>query len=82
MKILNLYAGLGGNRKLWIGAEITAVENDPRIAAVYSRLYPEDTVIIGDAHQYLLENYSEFDFIWSSPPVKHTQKWRKRLDIS
>lgn len=69
MKILNLYAGIGGNRKLW-GDEhdITAVELDPAIAAVYQELYPNDTVIVADAHQYLLEHYKEFDFIWSSPP--------------
>lgn len=68
MKILNLYAGLGGNRKNWADCEVTAVENDPRIAAVYSRLHPNDTVIVGDAHEYLRENFREFDFIWSSPP--------------
>ncbi|TFD96703.1 DNA cytosine methyltransferase [Dysgonomonas capnocytophagoides] len=69
MKILNLYAGIGGNRKLW-GDEhdITAVEFDERIAAIYQDLYPNDTVIVGDAHQYLLDHYSEFDFIWASPP--------------
>lgn len=71
MKIaLNLYAGLGGNRKLWTGIHVTAVENDPRIAAVYRRLYPEDTVIEGDAHAYLLANVDRFDFIWSSPPCQ------------
>lgn len=69
MKILNLYAGIGGNRKLW-GDEhqVTAVEIDPEIAAVYQQLYPNDTVIVTDAHQYLLDHYKEFDFIWSSPP--------------
>lgn len=69
MTVLNLYAGVGGNRKLW-SAEVTAVENDPRIAAVYSRLYPHDEVIVGDAHQYLLDHFSEFDFIWTSPPCQ------------
>jgi DNA (cytosine-5)-methyltransferase 1 len=68
MKVLNLYAGLGGNRKLWTNVEVTAVELDPRIAAVYQRLNPEDTVVVGDAHQYLLDHYDEYDFIWSSPP--------------
>jgi DNA (cytosine-5)-methyltransferase 1 len=69
VKILNLYAGIGGNRKLW-GDEydITSVEIDPGIAAVYADLYPNDTVIVGDAHQYLLDHFQEFDFIWSSPP--------------
>jgi len=69
MKVLNLYAGLGGNRKLWKNCQVTAVENDPRIAAVYQRLYPDDTVIVGDAHAYLLEHYSEFSRIWTSPPL-------------
>ena len=30
--------------------------------------FPDDTMIVGDAHQYLLDHYKEFDFIWSSPP--------------
>lgn len=74
MKVLNLYAGIGGNRKLWGGYEVTAVELDPDIAAVYQALYPEDTVIVADAHQYLLDHYQEYDFIWSSPPCPtHSQ---------
>lgn len=69
MKILNLYAGIGGNRKLWGGSHnVVAVENDPAIAKVYADLYPDDTVIVDDAHQYLIDHYTEFDFIWSSPP--------------
>jgi hypothetical protein len=35
IKILNLYAGLGGNRKLWKNVEVTAVENNPEIAKIY-----------------------------------------------
>lgn len=71
MKVLNLYAGVGGNRKLW-GAEntVVAVEAEPKIAAVYARQHPNDEVIIGDAHEYLRENYADFDFIWSSPPCQ------------
>jgi len=68
MRVLNLYAGVGGNRKFWYGVEVTAVELEPKIAAVYQRLYPDDTVIVGDAHSYLLENFDRFDFIWTSPP--------------
>ena len=68
MKVLNLYAGIGGNRKLWEGVEVTAVEWDKATAEVYADYFPNDTVIVGDAHQYLLDNYKEFDFIWSSPP--------------
>jgi len=69
MKILNLYAGIGGNRKLWGDEhEITAVEYNSEIAKIYQDFFPNDKVIVTDAHQYLLEHYKEFDFIWSSPP--------------
>ena len=69
MKILNLYSGIGGNRKLW-GDEhdITAIEYKPEIAKIYQEFFPNDKVIVDDAHQYLLQHYKEFDFIWSSPP--------------
>ena len=69
MKILNLYAGIGGNRKLWGEEhEVTAVEINPQIAEIYKSNFPNDMVIITDAHEYLLNHYKEFDFIWSSPP--------------
>lgn len=68
MKVLNLYACLGGNRLLWDNCEVTAVELDPEAARLYQERFPNDTVIIADAHQYLLDHYKEFDFIWSSPP--------------
>ena len=69
MKILNLYSGIGGNRKLWKDKyEITSVEYNEEIAEVYKSFFPNDTVVVGDAHQYLLDHYKEFDFIWSSPP--------------
>ena len=69
MKILNLYACLGGNRYKWGDEyEITAVELNEEIAMMYKERFPNDTVIVADAHQYLLDHYKEFDFIWSSPP--------------
>ena len=68
MKVLNLYACLGGNRLLWDNCEVTAVELDSELARLYKERFPNDTVIVADAHQYLLEHYKEFDFIWSSPP--------------
>ncbi len=69
MKILNLYACLGGNRYKW-GEEhdITAVEWDEELARLYKERFPNDKVIVADAHQYLLDHYKEYDFIWSSPP--------------
>jgi len=68
MKVLNLYAGIGGNRKLWEDVEVTAVEIDPKIAEIYQDFFPDDIVVVGDAHQYLLDHCKEFDFVWSSPP--------------
>lgn len=69
MKILNLYAGIGGNRKLWGDEhEVTAVEYDQATADVYKSYFPNDIVIVADAHEYLLKNYMNYDFIWASPP--------------
>jgi len=72
MKILNLYACLGGNRYKWnevkSDIEVTAVELDTEAARLYQERFPNDKVIVADAHQYLLDHYKEFDFIWSSPP--------------
>ena len=74
MKVLNLYAGIGGNRLLWKDVDVTAIEIDEDIAEVYAELFPEDKVIVADAHKYLLENMNDFDFIWSSPPCpSHSQ---------
>lgn len=78
MKILNLYAGIGGNRKLWGNKhEITAVELNSSIASCYKDLYPNDEVVIGDAHDFLLNHYYEFDFIWASPPCQSHSRLRK-----
>lgn len=74
MKILNAYAGLGGNRKLWEGHQVVAIESNPKIAAVYKKLYPDDEVIVCDAHEYIRENFSKFDVIWCSPPCQTHSK--------
>ena len=77
-KVLNLYAGIGGNRKLWgCEYEVTAIEYDPKIAAVYQKLYPDDAVVVADAHEYLREHYEEFDIIWSSPPCQKNSRMVK-----
>ena len=68
MKVLNLYACLGGNRLLWDNCQVTAVELDSELARLYQERFPNDIVIVTDAHQYLLDHYKKFDFIWSSPP--------------
>lgn len=84
-KILNLYACLGGNRYKWdevaqekgIEIEVTAVELDEEAARLYQERFPNDIVIVADAHQYLLDHYKEFDFIWSSPPCPTHSKMKK-----
>lgn len=89
-KVLNLYACLGGNRYKWdesakedgIEIQVTAVEMDTELAKLYQERFPNDVVIVADAHQYLLDHYKEFDFIWSSPPcpshsrIRWKSKWR------
>ena len=82
MKILNLYAGIGGNRKLWGDEhEITAIEYDADIAKVYADHFPNDKVIVADAHEYLLEHHDEFDFIWSSPPCQSHSSFRQNIGV-
>jgi len=68
IRVLNLYACLGGNRYKWTNCDVTAVELDPELARMYQERFPNDKVIVADAHQYLLDHFKEFDFIWSSPP--------------
>ena len=78
-KILNLFACLGGNRYKWDECgdiQVTAVEWDVELARLYQERFPNDKVIIADAHQYLLDHYKEFDFIWSSPPCPSHSKAR------
>ena len=77
MKILNLYAGIGGNRKLWgSNLDVTAIEYDKSIAKVY-----KDNVIVCDAHEYLLNNFEKFDFIWSSPPCQTHSSFRQNICV-
>ena len=89
MKILNLYACLGGNRYKWNEVkndiEVTAVELDVELAKLYQERFPNDKVIVADAHQYLLDHYKEYDFIWSSPPCpthssfQHSMKTKRKM---
>tara|TARA_R100001443_G_scaffold59735_1_gene70033 strand:+ start:1548 stop:2201 length:654 start_codon:yes stop_codon:yes gene_type:complete len=80
MRILNLYACLGGNRYKWNEVkediEVTAIELDEELARLYQERFPNDKVIVADAHQYLLDHHKEFDFIWSSPPCPTHSKMK------
>ena len=74
IRVCNLFAGIGGNRKNWTDVEVTAVELDENIAAIYQDFFPNDKVIIGDAEDFLRKHYKDFDFIWASPPCQsHSQ---------
>lgn len=79
IKVLNLYACLGGNRYKWdevTDIEVTAVELDHEAARLYQERFPSDKVVVADAHQYLLDHFNEFEFIWSSPPCPSHSKAR------
>lgn len=77
LRVLNLYSGLGGNRKNWSNVTVTAVEMEPDIAEVYKTQFPNDKVVIGDAHQYLLDHADDFDFVWTSPPCQTHSRMMK-----
>ena len=81
LKVLNTYAGIGGNRAKWRGVEVTAVEIDPDIASIYKSHFPEDTVIVGDAHEYLINHFDEFEFVWASPPCPTHSSFRANIHV-
>ena len=82
LRILNLFGGIGGNRKFWnktnlnlnlnlnLELEITTVESDRKIAETYKKLYPTDKIIVTDAYVFLQDNFDKYDFIWASPPCQ------------
>lgn len=82
IKILNLYAGIGGNRMLWENVKVTNIEINPKIAKILQEFYPKDKIIVDDAHDYLLKHHKEFDFIWSSPPCPTHSRIRKNVSVS
>lgn len=81
VKMLLLYAGVGGCRELWDGCDVTAVEIDSDIASVYQTIYPQDQVVVDDAHRYLWKNYKNFDAVWSSPPCVTHGQYRHRIGV-
>jgi len=81
-KILNLYAGIGGNRRFWPDeCEIKHVEYNEKIAEALRKIHPDDEVIVGDAHEFLLNNFQDYDFIWSSPPCPTHSRMRKNIAV-
>ena len=77
MKILNAFAGHGGNRELWTDSQdqITAIEKNKLIADGYQERYPDDEVIVECAYTYIQKNYEKFDFIWCSPMCNRNSRF-------
>lgn len=82
VKILNLFAGIGGNRSKWGEKHhITAVEFDEEIASIYQKRFPNDKIIITNAFEFFEKHYKDYDFIWASPPCQtHTNLMYPRKD--
>lgn len=75
MKIFNGFGGIGGNRSLWGNEhQITMVEKIDFIAAIYKNLFPDDTVIVGDALEHLRRHLHEYDLIFLWPPCQTHSK--------
>lgn len=83
LKILNLFSGIGGNRKLWKDVEVTAIDNDPEICRVYQKSFPDDVVICDDALDYINYNkLDKFDLVWASPPcITHSRIQTIRMNM-
>lgn len=77
LKVLNAFAGVGGNRKFWQNCKVTAIESSVKIARVYKKLNPLDEVIVSDAYEFIKEYYKEYDFIWASPPCQGESRMNK-----
>jgi len=78
MRILNLYAGIGGNRKLWNNVEVVAVEYNKEVAQYYKDHYPNDEVIVDGAKDYLLDMflYGEVIFLKYFCEDIKSYKWK------
>lgn len=82
IKILNLYSGIGGNRKLWGNDNyICSVEKNIDILNIYKDIFKNDTIVNDDAHSFLLKNFYNFDFIWSSPPCQSHSSFRHNICV-
>ncbi|MHA1887546.1 MAG: DNA cytosine methyltransferase [Promethearchaeota archaeon] len=81
MKILDLYAGLGGTAKgiqkalaeFAIDYEYFAVDNNHNICIAHKQNNPSSQIICDNALNWL-KYINKFDFIWASPPCQSHSK--------
>jgi DNA (cytosine-5)-methyltransferase 1 len=77
LRVLNAFCCFGGNRRDWpANVEVTGVEYNQEIADHYQRHFPNDTVVVADAYEYVRKNWHKFDFIWASPSCITHSKMR------
>jgi DNA (cytosine-5)-methyltransferase 1 len=81
MDVLNLFAGIGGNRKKWTDCHVTAVEHDRKIGEVYRSLYPNDSFFGFEALRFLEKYHPNYDFIWASPPCQSHGQYRHNVGV-
>ena len=81
MKVLNLFAGIGGNRELLTDCDVTAVEHTDAIAGVYTDRFPQDKMVVGDALDYVQSHHKQYDFVWASPPCPTHGQYRHNVGV-
>ena len=72
MKILNLYAGIGGNRKAMGHTVVCYLRIDGDIVAVYPTVLSDNTVIVGDAPSSLLTHHQRVLILFGLAHLAHS----------
>jgi DNA (cytosine-5)-methyltransferase 1 len=73
MKVMNAYCGLGGNRAAWPDyVKVTAIDTNEECLRVYADRFPQDEIVLDDAHSYILDHHEEYQdgLLWTSPPCQ------------
>ena len=72
IKVLNAFAGLGGNTELWDRKkyDVIHIENNINRYDFLADKFPDDVVIDRDAYEYIERYFMAYDIIWASPPCQ------------
>ena len=84
MKILDLFAGIGGTAK-GIQEEVkrveyVAVDNDQEVCEIHKLNNPGSTVFCEDVNVFL-KDINKYDFIWASPPCQTHSRWNLTKEL-